>query len=294
MPINIQMRFFVLMLASAEATPPGDKVQTQEFSPARLLTSGGINLTVKSATFESGNLAEFYVDGLQLDVPTSRGMNVVVLGFDGSMKSSNTFDTFGSGSEALVNFVNDLEEATPVLLAIRDEAAKNLSSAAKEAIQSLGAANVLSLQYRDSYALIGIKNGAALAEQIMPDKGPVATASAMYKPASTTKNITVHSAGFFSGNLAEFYVDGTKLKVDTFRGMNLVVLKSDGSLKSSNTFDTHANGSEALVDFVNGLRQGSLVLLAIQDEAQAKLSGAAKTAISSLGATKIDSLKYHD
>ncbi|CAE8674628.1 unnamed protein product [Polarella glacialis] len=254
------------------------------------------NLTVKSGAYPS-ELAEFYVDGVKLDVAVARGMNVAVVQSDGSLGTFTVFDTHGSDSEAMVTFINSLQRGSMVLIAAMDEAQGNISSDAKTALKSLGATKIDTMVYRGSYALIAVKGGVALAEQT--NETTISAISAQYdvntgvsgNSSGSSFDLTIKS-GAYPSALAEFYVDGVKLDVAVARGMNVAVVQSDGSLGTFTVFDTHGSDSEAMVTFINSLQRGSLVLIAAMDEAQGNISSDAKTALKSLGATKIDNMVY--
>lgn len=70
---------------------------------------------------------------------------------------AGAFDTHGNISES-ENFIAKIQcLPTPciVLLAISDEATRNLTEDAKKMIETLGGLNIRQVQFRDSYALIG-------------------------------------------------------------------------------------------------------------------------------------------
>ncbi|CAE7357886.1 Fam3b, partial [Symbiodinium necroappetens] len=71
-----------------------------------------------------------------------------------------------SGSDALAAYIHDIEHGTVVLIGARDEASKNLTDTAKAAIKTCGATMIDGLSHRGAYALVGIKGGPALAEDI--------------------------------------------------------------------------------------------------------------------------------
>ena len=68
------------------------------------------------------------------------------------------------------------------------------------------------------------------------------------------------------------------------------LLKADLSSRPFDRLDE--GGSEALVSFVNGLPDGTTVMVGARDEASISLSAEAKMAIKSLGATRIDELAF--
>ena len=60
-------------------------------------------------------------------------------------------------SSNFVEFLNKLANGTVVAIAVYDEATSSLSSAAFKAIESLGSEKIRQLQYRGSWAFIGVK-----------------------------------------------------------------------------------------------------------------------------------------
>eukprot|EP00434_Breviolum_minutum_P040516 symbB.v1.2.036005.t1/scaffold4922.1/size32852/3 len=130
--------------------------------------SAELEISVTSTSRSQGNQVEFKVNGNVLDIDSGRGVNMATLNQDGSMISFQRFDTHADGSEALVDFVDQLSTGTLVLVAARDDAKGNMTRAAKEALKSCGAQLIDDLLYRGSYAMIGVKNGVALDEKAPP------------------------------------------------------------------------------------------------------------------------------
>ncbi|CAK9099463.1 Protein FAM3B (Cytokine-like protein 2-21) (Pancreatic-derived factor) (PANDER), partial [Durusdinium trenchii] len=138
-------------------------VASGSFAPTQSNT-----IKVNSTSRSAGNEVIFHLDGVVQSVATDRGMNVAVIKA-GLLDSFQVFDTHAAGSEALVAFMAALPSGTVVACGVKDEAMSNMSAAAKDAMKSCGATLIDSLSYRGSYALIGIKDGPALAEQTLPD-----------------------------------------------------------------------------------------------------------------------------
>lgn len=266
------------------------------YSPNLVATGQAFDLSVASASYALGNYATFYVNGSQLNLPVGRGLNVAVLQSAGSLSSFQAFDTMTNGSDALVAFINTLSPGTVVMIAVMDEAAGNLSASARLAIQSLGATQIAQLAWRGSYALIGVKGGSCIAEQLGSAAGPAVRVDAVYAPVVPPPppilDLVVRSGSFSAGNIAEFYVNGMNLGIPCGRGLNFVLLRRNGTLLTYTTFDTFAAGSDGLVTFVNGLRIGSIVMIAAMDEASTNLTSAAKAAIMTLGATEINTMAF--
>ena len=268
-----------------------------------------IQVTVNSAGFKDGSSASFIVDGTELNVVTGRGVNVVVLEPTGAVRSSRTFDTFlfANESDFLKTFIDGLGQGDLVAFAVQSDASAKLTADGIAAIESCGGTLINTLAFHDSYALIGVKGGQALAESLKVKETGAAQISAQHTASTgstgsgstgsqSTIQVTVNSAGFKDGSSASFIVDGTELNVVTGRGVNVVVLEPTGSMRSFRTFDTFlfANESDFLKTFIDGLGQGDLVAFAVQSDASAKLTADGIAAIESCGGTLINTLAFHD
>eukprot|EP00438_Fugacium_kawagutii_P028422 Skav221012 [mRNA] locus=scaffold2350:190136:191704:- [translate_table: standard] len=268
-----------------------------------------LQITVNSAGFMDGSAASFEVDGTELSVTTSRGVNVVVLEPSGALRTSRTFDTFlfTNESDFLKTFIDGLAQGDLVAIAVQSDASAKLTADGIAAIESCGGSLFSTLGFQDSYALIGLKGGQALAESLkVRESGPAqATAQHSVSAGSTgsdspgsqsTLQITVNSAGFMDGSAASFEVDGTELSVTTSRGVNVVVLEPSGALRTSRTFDTFlfTNESDFLKTFIDGLAQGDLVAIAVQSDASAKLTANGIAAIESCGGSLFSTLGFQD
>mmetsp|Transcript_81365 Transcript_81365/g.143597 ORF Transcript_81365/g.143597 Transcript_81365/m.143597 type:complete len:1943 (-) Transcript_81365:182-6010(-) len=110
--------------------------------------------------------------------------------------------------------------------------------------------------------------------------------------ASQAVNLTVRSTGRANGALADFFIDGEKLNVNTGRGLNVALLSSSGEFQSFQVFDTHAAGNDALINFFGDLAPGEIVMVAAEDDAESNISTAAISAIQSVGANLIDDMTY--
>lgn len=108
----------------------------------------------------------FFANGVNFYSAPGRGMTVVTVRPDGTRKDSETFDTMRAGSDALATYIDAIEDGTMVLIGARDEASINLTDTAKSAIKTCGATMIDGLSFRGGYALVGIKGGQALAEDM--------------------------------------------------------------------------------------------------------------------------------
>jgi len=264
-----------------------------------------VQLLVKSAGSQDGNYAEFYIDGTQIDVAAGRGLSLVKLSDSGRVLETQVFDTGyqANGAGPLAAWVSSISQGTGVMVAAMDDASDNLTAEAKSALKELGATLIDDLAYRGSYALIGVKGGAAVAERLaVSGDGPVEiSATNIWNPecavtsSSHTGSMTlqVRSAGSLDGNFVEFLVNGELLDLAGGRGLNVIVLQEDGQVQE-HVFDTgyQGDGSGPLTDLLNGLAAGTAVLVAAMDDATDALTDQAKGAIKDLGATQIDDLAY--
>ena len=293
---------------ASSAAPNVSTTSSTVTSSSSAGTNDCVDLAVKSAGALDGNLAEFFIDGVQVEMTPGRGLSVVVLDEHGTSASElHVFDTGfeAGGSAPLATLLNSLSEGVGVMIAAMDDASDNLTLAARNAIKQLGATQIDNLGYRGSYALIGVKGRSAVAERLAASgEGHVQVSSRnSWKPAcaDTTSSLAnagdpialrVRSAGAADGNFVEFYVNGALVDVVAGRGLTVVSLQ-DGQVET-HVFDTgfEGLGSEGLVRFLQVLPYGTLVMVAAMDDATDNLTAEAKAAIEGLGASEIRSLSY--
>ncbi len=120
-------------------------------------------IQIKSAGYNVGNYASIKVDEIENLKPAKRGLNVVVMGDDGSIISVRSFDTYSSQtySNEFTQFLSGLKDGVLVLISVNDEAQRKLTSNAKKALKDqLGSTMIDSLGFRHSWCIIGRKGTA--------------------------------------------------------------------------------------------------------------------------------------
>ena len=126
--------------------------------------SNGVNsIQIKSATYYVGNYASIKIDSYEHLQPAKRGLNVVVINDDGAIIAVRSFDTYGSpaASNQFTDFLLGLNNGVLVLISVKDEAERNLTSNAKKALKDeLGSTMIDSLRFRHSWCIIGRKGTA--------------------------------------------------------------------------------------------------------------------------------------
>lgn len=150
-------------------------------SPQRI---GTTNLKVVSAGGDAGDIADFFVEDQKVPIggmSNRRGLNVVIIDTSmGQVLSAKTYDIWGNPMEENRRLAKDfraIEEDSVVLVALKDSGMENLDGEALHALQSIGSTLEGRLAFRQGYALIGVKDGEALAER----KGPMVMAEAKLK-----------------------------------------------------------------------------------------------------------------
>lgn len=115
-------------------------------------------------------------------------------------------------------------------------------------------------------------------------------------PAGTCMEVVIRSAGGADGNYADFSLNGQQVELSSGRGFSIVILTADGDVQSKHVYDTgfEGEGSGPLASLLNGLPDGTAVLIAAMDDASDSLTPEARSSIQMLGATKISSLSYRD
>lgn len=266
---------------------------------------GEQSLVVRSAGFSDGNRAEFRLNGQLLYATRTRGLTVVDLWPDMTVKHRETFDTF-TDSSALVAYLSSTAEGNIILVAAVDEASAGFSQEAANLLRDCGATFPQPLAFRSSYALIGIKGGQALSEVVMPELTGYAVAVAEVTPPEPVQcklyncpkgfllrvdaketlgaspeaccvatgagkhAVLVRSAGYNDGNKAEFWLNGELLHETSARGLTVVDLWPDMTVKHIETFDTHLDVS-AFIACLSSTAEGNMILVGAADEASAKL-----------------------
>lgn len=106
----------------------------------------------------------------------------------------------------------------------------------------------------------------------------------------------MRSAGGLDGNYADFSLDGVQVELVSGRGFSVLIMDQDGGVQSKHVYDTgyQADDSGPLATLLNGLPEGTPVLVATMDDASESLTSEAKASIETLGATKISSISYRD
>lgn len=129
-------------------------------------------MVVVSAGYDSGNLADFFLDDelVPISGPEGRrGLNVAVID-PGTTRivSCRSYDLWGDPEgqgAALAYALESLPQGHIVLAALKDSGMEKLSEGAIDALGTVGATIDGCLDFRESYALIGVKGGRAMAER---------------------------------------------------------------------------------------------------------------------------------
>ncbi|MCB0237200.1 MAG: hypothetical protein KDH08_00885, partial [Anaerolineae bacterium] len=102
-----------------------------------------------------------------------------------------------------------------------------------------------------------------------------------------TVNLLVESAGLEAGNYAHIWLNGRDISPNQ-RGYNLAIVDSTtGEVLAVDSFDTHSDpsASDGLVRFLQQVKPGQLLAVAIKDTASDQLSEQAAQTLSALGLT---------
>jgi hypothetical protein len=116
------------------------------------------DLRVLSAGQPQGSAGSIRLDDVELS-PDRRGYNLVALAPSGQRLAADVFDTFFDGQAAhrLARWIAALPSGTLVAGAVRDDASRQLTAEAVEALRTLGAAGDLRGHFREAHAFIGVK-----------------------------------------------------------------------------------------------------------------------------------------
>lgn len=158
-----------------DALAPVASVRAGNFIIGKSVGVSPASIVAYSAGSEVGDFAHIFVNGIDAS-QNKRGYNIVVIDEKtGVVESSAAFDTFASTEESarLAQFIDNIPNGKIVAVAVRDEASRNLTQEAVDALRSIGAQVDLRNKWRWSHAVIGVKgstNGMAneLTNEIAP------------------------------------------------------------------------------------------------------------------------------
>ncbi|MEH2258483.1 interleukin-like EMT inducer domain-containing protein [Nostoc sp.] len=271
----------------------------RQFNPFRVVSamSEGVNV---------GNNACITTNGHTVKMPNSyqRGINVIVFNQEGQVIDRGTFDTYASTNETnkFVEFINKVNPENYVALAVKDECTWHLNYSSNEKVrqvfQSLGSTMISQVGYRDSWVLIGKKDGTKLAEAFARDGQGNATAVAnltvTIQGSSNDAVVSVESAGTNFGNSARISLKGFPGEDERYsyqNGVNVIVFNPDEGIKRFEYFDTTQSGkAEEFAALIEGLSPGTMVAIAIKGSNALTKRDRAVRACQSIGSSKIHRL----
>lgn len=118
-----------------------------------------VDIAVIGAGFDAGRFGEIYVAG-ENQIPSTRGYHLAAINAQtGKVDAVGSFDTFAdrAASKRLVEFIAALPQGEIVAGVAIDDASKELTNEAFQALQTLGVASDVRAQFRAGHAFIGIK-----------------------------------------------------------------------------------------------------------------------------------------
>ncbi|KAI9206273.1 glycosyl hydrolases family 15-domain-containing protein [Polychytrium aggregatum] len=215
--------------ASRVSVPSNLKLSSSGVPLPSLLT-----ITAESAGFSAGHSSRIRItlDGQEQSIPglLGRGLNVIVLDpLDGTILETANFDTHISPSESdeFAEMVEFMEPGLIVVVLANDDCQGNLTEAAIVACEALGATQIRTVSYRDSYCLIGEKGperGAAVESHQEADNRAVAVLNKVYDLVARRKKV-MNSIG--SQNFTTSYLSSMMMPSN---GKWLRRRKNDGAL----------------------------------------------------------------
>ena len=262
----------------------------------------GIEISAESAGQGAGNYAAIIVDGIAVDIPQTgynRGLNVVILdNVSGVVMHKEVFDTSAETtvqppSDAFVNLITSQPEGAVIVVAIKGEGIDHLSEAAKQACESFGSALIRQVEHGGSWAIVGIKG--ALRGSV-PESGSNSGSakSTLFLPPPNANDglcpVTLRSSGN-SGIGARITVNEAYHISPLSQGITLAVLSdSECVVEKFQTFTS--SESNGLVDFVNLVPPGRIVVASIAGDGVQRLTDSGKAALEAIGSAIIRNVMY--
>lgn len=171
----------------------------------RLSQSGKTKVMVVSAGHGAGDVADFLLDNQPIAVrgpEGRRGLNVVVIDpTKGNVVSATSYDLWGDTDQANKQLAEALNKVPPgyyILAALKDSGMEKLSLDAMEALEEFGATIESRLDFREGYALIGVKGASALGEK----RGPQMLLLDVVLPFSVQQAVQVKQSQSFAQSQA--------------------------------------------------------------------------------------------
>lgn len=160
--------------ARRKPTEVANSSDTQDISSSLLQVESspaGLCMTeVKSAALDVGNFASFKLNGRMVNPPTGRGFNILVVNEDWTeMDQFRAFDTCGrrGDNQQMMDFLMELPDGTCILVAVKDDATMQITSASRLVLENFGATQSFDIAFRNSYALIGCKGQPKIKEVLV-------------------------------------------------------------------------------------------------------------------------------
>ncbi len=189
-----------------------------------------------SAGFSDGNTGSITVNGINVVTPIlGSGHNVIVLDSASfSVSAQRRFNITAEPTEAdsLIQFIAAVSTGAYVADVIVDEGANNLSTAARNALKSIGSAYIDQVSFRDSWAIIGRKGAAAGS---VPE---FYRAQSSGQAQTETTVVRVERSGTFETPLIGPFTSLSSLKIDQIVTAGSTIKVQFVGQSASKTFDT--------------------------------------------------------
>ena len=142
------------------------KLKHPEVNPKPIAASKLIRIHAESAGYHAGNYARITMNDKTIEIASNsngnhRGLHIVVVDpATVQVVHAKVFDTY-MGSEEFELFISGqqeelvMREGWIVIAACKDECVRRLSGDAKRWFEEMGSAEILKLEYRQSFAFIG-------------------------------------------------------------------------------------------------------------------------------------------
>ena len=254
-------------------------------------------LRVKSAGYNNGNSASFYLDGKKLGVKVARGLTVVcfkTVNGKLQLEKQGTYDTYGNSKadDAMAAFIKGIPAGRVVAVASADSAEGQLSGVGYAALRSVGGSGNKHA-HRSGFVLIGRKGMlSGEAREVGGTKKSSEDITAVFTCNDCVQLIKVQSAGLQHGNHVRVFVDGKQMKVTAKRGLTVVSFSHDKKtgklvMDKQGTYDTYgnANADNQMAAFIKAVPSGRVVVVAALDSAEGQMSSVGYNALKSIGGT---------
>lgn len=221
-----------------------------------------------------------------------------------------TYDTWGNANDVKA-FVDDhkkIQRGAVIVAVVKDDASRLLTQEAKNVFVKMGSEEINSLGSREGFGFVGVKGQKVFGEQRGAKVRAAMTLSYTKEKKEKKRKVEkvegasrfeVHSAGYIVGNYAKIMINNEVIPTckdnKGCRGINVVACDAfTHKVLLAKAYDTYAStkASDEFLKDTKSLKEGTVFLVAVRDEASARMSWRVKKFFSKMGSSHVAKLGH--